>query len=51
MGGVARRTWARNENAIDTSVAWNKKNSTKGHITIPFLPDEQLVDDLMKDFD
>jgi len=47
MGGVARRNWARNENAIKTSQAWNKKNGKKGHITIPFLTNEDLVKTLV----
>lgn len=51
MGGVARRNWARNENAIDTAVKWNEKNSQVGHITIPFLADDKLIDKLMKAID
>jgi len=47
MGGVARRNWARNENAISTSLNWNKKNSDKGHITIPHLADDDLVNSLI----
>ena len=43
MGGVARRNWARNENALSTSVEYNKNYAGKGHITIPFLADEELV--------
>ncbi|MCL1808400.1 MAG: urocanate hydratase [Clostridiales bacterium] len=41
MGGVARRNWARNENAVATSIAYNK--AAKGHISIPFLADDELV--------
>jgi len=36
MGGVARRAWARCENAIKVSLAYNQR-STNQHITIPFL--------------
>ncbi len=49
MGGVARRSWARNENAISTAVKWNEKNSSTGQITVPFLPAEKLVESLVKD--
>jgi urocanate hydratase len=47
MGGVARRNWARNENAVKTSQLWNEKNETKGHITIPYLADEDLISQLL----
>ncbi len=47
MGGVARRSWARNENALKTTIAWNNKNKEKGHITIPFIPKEDLIDKLV----
>jgi urocanate hydratase len=41
MGGIARRSWARNENSIATAAEYNKKHS--GHITLPYLADEELV--------
>ena len=31
MGGVARRSWARNENALSTAAEYNKKYKGKGH--------------------
>lgn len=43
MGGVARRAWARNENSISTSIEYNKMNEGKDHITLPFIPDENLI--------
>jgi urocanate hydratase len=43
MGGVARRSWARNENSISTSVEYNNENKGSGHITLPMIPDENLV--------
>ncbi len=43
MGGVARRNWARNENAISTSIEYNKLNPTTDHITIPYIADEDMV--------
>jgi len=48
MGGVARRNWARNKNAIKTVKKWNEKNSEKGHITVPFIPEESLVQSLVE---
>lgn len=47
MGGVARRAWARNENSITTSIEYNKENSKTNHITIPYIPKEELVKDLV----
>ena len=47
MGGIARRNWARNENAIKTSTEWNKKHSGNGHITIPFIADEEKLKELV----
>ena len=50
MGGVARRNWARNENALSTAVEYNKNYAGKGHITIPYLADEALVDKTVEKF-
>lgn len=45
MGGVARRSWARNKNAMDTVREWNDTQSENGFmITEPFLVDENLLD-------
>ena len=45
MGGVARRSWARNKNAMDTVREWNDTQSDNGFmITEPFLVDETLLD-------
>lgn len=49
MGGVARRSWARNEHSIETSIEFNAKNSGVGHITLPFIPEEKLVNRLVED--
>ena len=50
MGGVARRNWARNENAVDTSVAYNANYAGKGHITIPYIAADELVDKVVDEF-
>ena len=45
MGGVARRSWARNENAMSTVREWNDTQGVNGFcITEPFLADETLID-------
>ena len=47
MGGVARRNWARNLPAMQTVAEWNKKHQGTGHITMPFIPKENLVEHLV----
>jgi len=47
MGGVARRNWARNAPAMEAVAEWNKKHKGKGHITMPFMPKEGLVENLV----
>jgi len=47
MGGVARRAWARNENSIETSIKYNKMRKGADHITLPYIPDEKLIKDLV----
>jgi urocanate hydratase len=46
MGGIARRSWAGNEPAIETAGLWNK-NHTDGHITMPYMADEKLLTDII----
>ncbi len=48
MGGVARRSWARNKNAMEVSKEWNIKNQTRGHITEPFVADDELLIKIVK---
>lgn len=49
MGGVARRSWARNENALSTVKEWNETQAANGFmITEPFLADDALIDSLVK---
>ncbi len=49
MGGVARRSWARNEHSIETGIEWNKESQGAGHITLPFIVDEEMVDKLVRE--
>jgi urocanate hydratase len=49
MGGVARRAWAGNKNAIETSIAFNQDDPGQNHITLPFIPDEAMIEKLVLD--
>ena len=49
MGGVARRSWARNENAMSTVREWNDTQAANGFmITEPFLADDELINSVVK---
>lgn len=43
MGGVARRSWARNPNAMTVAEEFNRTHSDSYHITIPVLADDDLI--------
>jgi len=47
MVGGARRSWARNENSIETCIEYNNQFKDTDHITIPYLPDEELIKNLV----
>ena len=47
MVGVSRRSWARNENAMLVSKEWNEKMQGRGHITMPYVASDELVDDIV----
>jgi len=47
MCGVARRSWARNENSITTAIEFNKNYDGLGHITIPYLTNQELIDEVV----
>jgi urocanate hydratase len=46
MSGVARRAWARNENALETADEWNKLYHDDGvnRISMPYPADEAIID-------
>ena len=44
MGGVARRNWARNPNAMEVAVEYNRKNDNGDQITIPYRVDTALIE-------
>lgn len=43
MIGVARRSWARNENAVSTCAEYNDKYEGMDHITIPYSVEGDLI--------
>ena len=43
MIGVSRRAWATNENALTTVAEYNKLYEGQDHITLPFVPDKEMV--------
>ncbi len=47
MVGVARRSWARNKNAMTVASEWNDEKD--GMITMPHLADDKLIDELVED--
>lgn len=48
MGGVARRSWARNPHAIETCEVFNQNNEDQYHITLPYIPEEELIHQIIK---
>ncbi|MFW9861631.1 MAG: urocanate hydratase [Candidatus Thorarchaeota archaeon] len=49
MGGVARRAWARNDHSIETAIEWNKLMINRGQITLPYVPEEGLIESIVKE--
>jgi urocanate hydratase len=47
MNGISRRSWARNEHAMEVASEWNKKHKERGHITLPYLADDNLIDNVV----
>jgi urocanate hydratase len=48
MGGVARRSWARNENAMRVAAEHNLRSADC--ITLPWMADDALVRDAVRSF-
>jgi len=40
MVGVARRSWARNDNAVTTAMEYNRLYAGQDHITLPYAAPE-----------
>ncbi len=49
MGGVARRSWARNPNAMSTSEEFNRTHGDYYHITMPELADDEYINSLIEE--
>lgn len=49
MGGVARRAWARNDNACKTVSDWNQQNISLGHITEPNIAEESMISKIVEE--
>ena len=43
MVGVSRRSWARNANAMETVIAYNKQFQSTDHITLPYVAEDNIV--------
>ncbi len=50
MVGVSRRSWARNEHSIETTIEYNKMNKGEDHITIPFVASDELIEKTFKNY-
>lgn len=48
MVGVARRSWARNANALDTAAEFNLNNTDNDTITLPYVADDELIEKIVK---
>ena len=49
MGGVARRSWAGNAGAFVTAKRYNERENNRGHITLPYLADDALLDRVLSE--
>jgi urocanate hydratase len=50
MGGVARRNWARNPNAMKVAAQYNRENHNGDQITIPYQADEKRIESAIKNY-
>ena len=49
MGGVARRSWARNEHDMETSAEFNRTHADGYHITMPHIASDELIEKVLKE--
>ena len=47
MGGVARRSWARNPRSMETVTEFNLEQQGRAYITLPNLAEDSLIDSLI----
>ncbi|MFA9423788.1 MAG: urocanate hydratase [Sedimentibacter sp.] len=50
MVGVSRRSWARNEHSIETTVEFNKQFVGSDHITIPYVASDDLINKTLDNY-
>lgn len=50
MVGVSRRSWARNDNAMETCIRFNRENGDLAHITLPFRAEEEKLKNWLGEF-
>ncbi|MBQ4425347.1 MAG: urocanate hydratase [Lachnospiraceae bacterium] len=48
MVGVSRRSWARNENAMEVAAEYNRMREGSDHITLPYVADEEVIAEALK---
>jgi urocanate hydratase len=48
MVGVARRAWARNENALTTAAEYNQNANGMDHITLPYVAEDEVIEKAME---
>jgi urocanate hydratase len=48
MGGVARRSWARNPHAMETVREFNQLQRGRAFVTLPHLANDSLLDSLVE---
>ena len=47
MGGVARRSWARNPNSVSTCMEFNSDHDGEQHVTLPYEANPDLIKSLV----
>lgn len=50
MVGVARRSWARNEHAMETAAEYNRLFADTDSITMPYLADDYVIEETIRRF-
>jgi len=50
MVGVSRRSWARNEHSIETTMEYNKQFAGQDHITIPYVANDNLIEKTVNNY-
>ena len=48
MVGVARRNWARNENAMAVSAEYNQLYAGSDHITLPYIAEDSVIEEALR---